>query len=57
MHTIFWSGNLTGRDDSEDVGVDGRIILEWILGKYVGRLWNGFIWLRISASGGSLDKQ
>jgi len=25
---------LRGTDHSEDVGVDGRIILEWILGKY-----------------------
>jgi hypothetical protein len=24
---------LEGRDHSEDLGVDGRIILEWILGK------------------------
>jgi len=25
--------NRKGRDHSEDIGVDGRIILEWILGK------------------------
>jgi hypothetical protein len=25
--------NLKGRDHSEDLGVDGKIILEWILGK------------------------
>jgi hypothetical protein len=24
---------LKGRDHSEDLGVDGRIILDWILGK------------------------
>jgi hypothetical protein len=34
MHTKFWSGDLKGRDYIQDVGVDGRIILEWILGKY-----------------------
>jgi len=33
-YTIFWSENLTGRDYSEDLGVDGRIILERILKKY-----------------------
>jgi hypothetical protein len=33
MHTEFRSENLKGRDHSEDLGVDGRIILEWILGK------------------------
>jgi hypothetical protein len=26
-------GNPKGRDYSEDLGVDARIILEWILGK------------------------
>jgi hypothetical protein len=27
------SENLNGKDDSEDLGVGGKIILEWILGK------------------------
>jgi hypothetical protein len=27
-------GKPEGRVDSEDVGIDGRIILEWILGKH-----------------------
>jgi hypothetical protein len=30
--TVFWFENLKGRDNSEDLGIDGRI-LEWILGK------------------------
>jgi hypothetical protein len=29
----FWSANLKGRDPSENTGVDGKIILEWFLGK------------------------
>jgi hypothetical protein len=33
MHTNFWSENLKGRDDLEDLGVDGRVTVEWILGK------------------------
>jgi hypothetical protein len=33
MDTIFWSENLKGRDHSEDLGVDGEIILDWTLGK------------------------
>jgi hypothetical protein len=33
MHTVFWFEILKGRDLSVDLGVDGRIILEWILGK------------------------
>jgi hypothetical protein len=31
-HT-FWLENLKGRDHSENLDVDGRIILEWMLGK------------------------
>jgi len=33
MHTKFWSENLKGRNDPEDLVLDERIILEWILGK------------------------
>jgi hypothetical protein len=44
--------NLKGRDNFEDVGVDVKVILEWILGKYGGRVWTGCMWLRIGASGG-----
>jgi hypothetical protein len=29
----FWSKNLKGRDHSEDLGVDRRIIEEWIFRK------------------------
>jgi len=32
-----------GRDHLEDVGADGKMLLEWILGKNVGRLWTGCI--------------
>jgi hypothetical protein len=28
-----------------------KIILEWILGKYCGNVWTGFIWLRIGTNG------
>jgi hypothetical protein len=38
----------------KDIGVYGRIILEWILGKYGENLWTGFIWLRVVANGGLL---
>jgi hypothetical protein len=60
MHTIFWLENLKERDHSEDLGVDGRIKLEWILGYrmggYVLNLSEGivlfeFIWLRTGTSG------
>jgi hypothetical protein len=33
MHTIFLFENLKGRGHVEDLGVDRRIILEWVLRK------------------------
>jgi hypothetical protein len=33
MHTKFWSGSPKGRGKSEDLGIDGKVTLEWILGK------------------------
>jgi hypothetical protein len=40
------------RDHFEDVGIDGRIILDWILEKLDGKVRTGFIWLRIGISRG-----
>jgi hypothetical protein len=53
-HPQFWLKNLKGRDYWEELGVDGKIILEWILGKQSGEVWTGCIWLMIGASGGPL---
>jgi len=50
MNAIFWLENVKGRDHLEDLDVDGEITLEWILGKYGGMVWNGFIWLRTGTS-------
>jgi hypothetical protein len=47
-------GNLERRDHSEVLGADGKITLEWILGKKGENMWTGFIWLRIGTSGGLL---
>jgi hypothetical protein len=41
---IFWLENLKGRDHLEDLCVDGRIILEWILGK-IG--YEGVGWIKL----------
>jgi hypothetical protein len=51
MHTIFWLENLRERNDSGNLRVDGRIILEWKFGREDGKVWTGLIWLRIGASG------
>jgi hypothetical protein len=54
LRTKFWLESLTGRDHSEDLGFDGKVILKWILGKEEWRAWIGFIWLRIVTGGGLL---
>jgi hypothetical protein len=45
MHRIFWLKNPKGRDYSEDLGVDGKIILDWVLGK-IG--WDGVDWMHLA---------
>jgi len=39
MSTKFWSKNQKGRDHLQDIGVNGKIILVWILEKWSG---NGY---------------
>jgi hypothetical protein len=39
-------GKPEGKEHLEDLAEDGRI-LEWIIEKYDGKLWIGFIWLRL----------
>jgi hypothetical protein len=55
IHRVSRLGNMKVRDHSEeDLGIDGKIIhvLDWILGKWGGKMWTGFIWLRIGTNGG-----
>ena len=47
MHTGFWWGNMRNGDYLEDPGLDGRVILNWILNKFNWREWTEFFWLRI----------
>jgi len=44
---------LKAGDHSEDLDVEGIIILEWTLGNY-GEMWIGFMWLRLGTSSGLL---
>jgi hypothetical protein len=47
--------NLKGRDHLEDIDVNMKIILEWMLGKNGVRVWTGRILARIGASGGCFE--
>jgi hypothetical protein len=49
--TEVGEGNLRERDHLEDPGLDGRIILRWILRKWDMQACNGTIWPRIGTSG------
>jgi len=54
MHADSLLGNLNETCSLKDVGVNGKIILKWVLRKQDGRAWTGFIWIRIGISGGLL---
>jgi hypothetical protein len=49
---------LVGKSDVksylDDVDIDGKIILKWILKKWNWEAWAGLIWLRTGTGGGSL---
>jgi hypothetical protein len=30
---------------------NGKILLKWIMRKYGGKVWNGYIWLRTGTNG------
>jgi len=47
-------GNLRVDSHSEDLGVDGKMILGRFLGEKGGKAWTGWIWLRIGTRCGLL---
>ena len=50
----FWWENLKERDNLEDPGSDGRIILRSIFRKWYEVEWTGSSWLRIGTGGRDL---
>jgi hypothetical protein len=50
-NTKFWLENLKEINNSEELSVDRKIILEWIFGKWDGKVWIGCIWLRTGTGG------
>ena len=53
-YTGFWWEKVRERDNLEDAGVDGSVILRWILRKGEVGAWIGSGWLRIGTGGGHL---
>jgi len=49
---VFWWRNLKERDDLENPGVVGMIILRWIFRKWDVGAWTRTMWLRIGTGGG-----
>jgi hypothetical protein len=50
VHIRLGWGKLRERDHFEHLGVDARIILEWIV-KIHGTAWTGMFWLGIGING------
>jgi hypothetical protein len=38
------------RDHLRDIGVDGRIVLKWVLRKHRDNMWIGLLWLRAGSN-------
>jgi hypothetical protein len=51
MRTKFWLENLTGKDNLIKLGIDGRIMMTWILKKYGVGMLTGLDWLGIGSCG------
>jgi hypothetical protein len=52
VRTVLWWGHLKERVHFEEIGIDGRIILTWILNKYY---WEGGVdWIYLAQDRGQM---
>ena len=51
---IIYRGLMGKLDHFNDQGVNGRLILEWLVKKYIRRMWTGLMWFRMGISCGLL---
>jgi len=54
---ILGGKNLKERVHLEDISVEVKIILKWILEKCDVSVWTGLIWLEIETSGGLFQNE
>jgi hypothetical protein len=54
VHTRFWWGELIKRENFEDLGLDGRIILKMVFKKWDGEVCIGLVRFRMGTGGGLL---
>jgi hypothetical protein len=43
---------MRGRENLKDLGLDGSIILNFVLEELIENIWTGFIWPRLKINGG-----
>jgi hypothetical protein len=45
LHLLFWCESQKERGHSEDINIDGKIILRCVLERKFGMVWTRLIWL------------